>query len=61
MSNPEKVLSTLKLSGKPLVSSEIAAMSGIERKEVDKVLKVLKKEGKITSPVRCFYQISNES
>ena len=51
----EKVLDTLKKSGDPLKSGEIAEISGVDKKEVDKAIKVLKTEGLIESPKRCFY------
>jgi len=52
----EKVLLTLKKSGKPMKSAEIAEVAGIDKKDVDKALKSLKSEGKIFSPKNCFYQ-----
>ena len=53
----EKVLKALKSSANPLKSAEISEMSGVDKKDVDKVLKKLKTDGKITSPKMCFYQI----
>ena len=55
METKEKVLDTLKKSGNPLKSGEIAEISGVDKKEVDKAIKVLKTEGLIESPKRCFY------
>ncbi|MGQ8335901.1 hypothetical protein ACUNWD_05070 [Sunxiuqinia sp. A32] len=52
----EKVLQALASAGKPLKAGEIAEASGLEKKEVDKAMKELKKEGKIVSPVRCFWE-----
>ncbi len=52
----EKVLETLQSAGKPLKAGEIAEASGLDKKEVDKAMKVLKAEGKIVSPVRCFWE-----
>jgi DNA-binding transcriptional regulator GbsR (MarR family) len=52
----EKVFNALKTSGKPMKSGEIAEVTGIDKKEVDKALKSLKSEGKIFSPKNCFYQ-----
>ena len=52
----EKVLQTLKKVGKPMKSAEIAETAGIDKKEVDKALKTLKAEGKISSPKVCYYQ-----
>ncbi len=52
----EKVLETMKAAGKPLKASEIAEAAGLDKKEVDKAMKVLKKEGKIESPKVCYWQ-----
>ena len=52
----EKVLQTLQAAGKPLKAGEIAEASGLDRKEVDKAMKVLKAEDKIESPKVCFWQ-----
>ncbi len=57
MNTKEIVIKTLELSNLPLKSGEIAKKSGIDKKEVDKVIKELKKEEKIESPKRCFYQL----
>lgn len=38
-------------------SGEIAEASGVDKKEVDKVIKKLVAEGKLHSPQRCFYDI----
>jgi DNA-binding MarR family transcriptional regulator len=55
MEAKEAVLKTLKASPEPLKGGEIAEKSGIDKKEVDKVIKVLVKEDLIHSPKRCFY------
>ncbi len=52
----EKVLETMKKAGRPLRSGEIAHLSGLDKKEVEKAMKVLQKEGKIESPARCVWQ-----
>lgn len=49
----ELVLNTIKEAGKPLSAGEVTALSGLDRKVVDKVFAELKKEGAIVSPVRC--------
>ena len=51
----EIVLDTLSKSENPLKSGEIATKAGIDKKEVDKALKILKKEESIISPKRCYY------
>ncbi len=53
----ELVLATLKKSDQPLKGKEISEISGIEKKEVDKVIKKLKKAEKIYSPKNCFYSV----
>ncbi|MEW8957163.1 HTH domain-containing protein [Clostridium sp.] len=50
----DKVLDLLKNS-EPLKAGEISEKLGVDKKEVDKAIKDLKKEEKITSPKRCFY------
>lgn len=37
-------------------AGEVAEQTGIDKKEVDKVIKKLVTEGKVISPKRCFYQ-----
>lgn len=52
----EKVLQTMKAAGKPLKAIEIAEASGLDKKEVDKAIGELKKNGLIISPKVCFWQ-----
>ncbi len=52
----EKVLAVLKNADKALKAGEIAELSGLERKEVDKAMKALKDEGAIVSPKVCYWQ-----
>lgn len=56
MENTQKVLDTLKEAGKALKAGEISELSGLDKKDVDKVMKVLKDEEKIVSPKRCFWE-----
>ena len=56
METKDKVLATMKEAGTPLNAGKIAELSGIDRKEVDKPMKLLKEEGAIVSPVRCKWQ-----
>ena len=53
METKEKVLATMKEAGTPLNAGKIAELSGLDRKEDDKAMKLLKEEGTIVSPVRC--------
>lgn len=54
----EKVLEVLTNSEEPLKGGQIAEISGIDKKEIDKAIKDLKKEEKIISPKRCFYSVN---
>jgi biotin operon repressor len=56
METTEKVIKTLKKAAKPMSAGQIAEMTGIDRKEVDKAMKVLQKEKKIVSPKRCYWE-----
>lgn len=51
----KKVLEALKKEGKPMRPGEVAKAAGLEKDEVDKIIAQLKKDGKVTSPKRCFY------
>ena len=51
----ELVFKTLKDTEKPLKAGEIAEAANLDRKEVDKAMKVLKKDGRIVSPKVCFW------
>jgi len=51
----DKVLEALKNSSEPLDAKGIVAATGLDRADVDKSIKALKKEGLIESPKRCFY------
>lgn len=52
----EKVLETLIQAAKPLKAGEIAELAGLERKEVDKAMKELKKDESIVSPKVCYWE-----
>ncbi|MCX6273447.1 MAG: MarR family transcriptional regulator [Bacteroidetes bacterium] len=57
MDSIKLVTDTLAKAGKPMKAGEIAEVSGLDKKEVDKVIKKLKTEEKITSPKVCFYEL----
>ncbi len=57
MEAKDAILKAMEKSGKPMKGGEIAEASGVDKKEVDKVIKKLVAEGKVNSPVRCFYAI----
>lgn len=51
----KKVLDAMKKAGKPVRSGDVAEMIGEESKTVSKIIGILKKQGKVTSPKRCYY------
>lgn len=55
MSYEDRVLDVFKQAGKPLSAKEVAELSGIDKKEVDRVIKNLKAADEIHSPKRCYY------
>ena len=52
----EQVLDAMRQAGKPVSAGEVATITGIDRKEVDKAFAALKEEAAIVSPVRCKWQ-----
>lgn len=57
MDNESKVLTVFKQEAKPLSSKEVAELSGLDKKDVDKIIKKLKDSDQLDSPKRCYYQI----
>ncbi len=49
------VLEAMKKANKPVRPGDIAKATGLDSKEVSKIIKELKAEGKVTSPKRCYY------
>ncbi len=56
MDTADKVLETMKKAGEPLNTGKIVELSGMDRKEVEKAMKTLKKDERIVSPKRCYWQ-----
>lgn len=55
MENIEKVYEALKKAGQPLKAGDLADQTGIDKKEVSKLIKKLMEDGKVHSPKFCFY------
>lgn len=55
--NEKKVMEAFKKAGKPLRPGDVAKMTGLDSKEVSKIIKKLKEEGKIIVPKRCYYSL----
>jgi len=52
----QMVLDTLKGSKEAMKAGEIAVKAGVDKADVDKAIKALKKSEKIVSPRNCYYQ-----
>lgn len=55
METIELVFKTIESSADPMKAGEIAEVANLDRKEVDKAMKVLKAENRIASPKNCFW------
>ncbi|WP_408999131.1 helix-turn-helix domain-containing protein [Syntrophus buswellii] len=56
MDTKEKaVLNAMTQEGKPMRPGDIAEKAAMDKEEVSRILAKLRKEGKISSPKRCFY------
>lgn len=55
----EQVLAAMRAAGKPVSAGDVTKALNADRKEVDKALAELKKEGAIISPVRCKWAPAN--
>ena len=53
----DQVYEALQKSEEMMDAKAIMAATGLERAEVDKAIKALRKEEKIESPKRCFYAV----
>ncbi len=53
--NTEKIYKAFTGSEKPLKTGEVVEITGIDKTEVSKVIKILRKEGKLVSPKNCYY------
>ena len=59
MENKEKIaMEAMEKAGKPLRPGDIAKMTGLESKEASKIIKSLRKKGKVISPKRCYYSLA---
>lgn len=57
MVSKEDVIDAFKTSDKPLRPGEIAQKIGVDSKEISKIIKELREEGKVYSPKRCYYDL----
>ena len=52
----KKVLNAMKKAGKPVRPGDVAKIIGEDNKQVSKAISELKKQGKVVSPKRCYYE-----
>ena len=52
----KKVLNAMKKAGKPVRPGDVAKAIGEDSKQVSKAIQELKKQGKVVSPKRCFWE-----
>lgn len=57
MENYDVVVAFFTTSDKPVSAGQVAEATGVDRKEVDKIMKKLKTEEKIVSPKNCYWEI----
>ena len=60
MDNKEKVIDAFRNSEDPLNATKVSEISGVEKKEVDKIMKELKKDETIVSPKRCYWTLAEK-
>lgn len=58
MENYDVILDYFGKSTEPVNAGKVSTDTGIDRKEVDKIMTKLKKEEKIVSPKRCYWEIN---
>ncbi len=54
----QRVLEAMEKAGKPVRPGDVAKITGLPKDEVSKVIRSLKKKGKVTSPKRCFWALA---
>lgn len=52
----DQVLEAMKKAQQPLNAGKVVELTKLDRKDVDKAMKILKDEGLIVSPKRCFWE-----
>lgn len=57
MDNYTVVLDFFKAAEKPVSAAQIAAGTGVDKKEVDKIMAKMKKEQLLVSPKNCFWEL----
>lgn len=60
MDNREKVIKVFRESDEPLNATKVSQISGVDKKEVDRIMRDLKKDKTIYSPKRCYWALKNK-
>lgn len=60
MDTKDMIINTLQKNKSMMKAKEIIQITGIEKKEIDKAIKILKKTNIISSPKACYYAITDE-
>lgn len=58
MSEKETVLEAMAKAGEPVNAGKLVELTGLDRKIVDKAMTELKKEEKIVTPKRCYWEVA---
>ena len=56
METADAIIEAMKKVSEPMSAGQIADATGIDRKEIDKGMKALKKHEQIVSPKRCYWE-----
>jgi len=56
--NEKKVYDAIKAAKEPVKTAHVADATGIDKKNIGKIIKKLKTDGKVISPKNCFYSVN---
>lgn len=56
MDKERNVLAVFQKEARPLSAKEVADLTGLDKKDVDEIIKKLKASEQLDSPKRCYYQ-----
>ena len=60
MDNREKVIKAFRDSDEPLNATKVSQIYGVDKKEVDRIMRDLKKDETIFSPKRCYWALKDK-
>ena len=56
--NEIKVMDSIRRAGIPVQPDDVARDTGLDMRQVFKIINELKRKGRITSPRRCYYTLA---